>query len=87
MKLKIPSRMLLIPPAQKILKLLDRSAVTFQVVLTKVDKISQADKLAVIEQVKAALAKHVAAFPEIIVTSSEKGEGIESLRAVIATMQ
>ncbi len=71
---------------EEILKLMDRSAVTFQVVLTKVDKISLADKAAVIEQVKTALAKHVAAYPEIIVTSSEKGEGIETLRAVIATM-
>ena len=72
---------------EEILKLLDRSAVTFQVVLTKVDKISQVEKLAVIDQVKGALAKHVAAYPEIIVTSSEKGEGIETLRAIIATMQ
>ena len=72
---------------EEILKLLDRSAVTFQVVLTKVDKISAAAKDAVIEQVKAAMAKHVAAYPEIIVTSSEKGEGIETLRAVIATME
>ena len=72
---------------EEILKLLDRSAVTFQVVLTKVDKISLTEKLAVIEQVKGALARHVAAYPEIIVTSSEKGEGIETLRAVIATMQ
>jgi len=71
---------------EEILKLMDRSAVTFQVVLTKVDKISQVEKAAVIEQVKGALAKHVAAYPEIIVTSSEKGEGIETLRAVIATM-
>ena len=71
---------------EEILKLMDRSAVTFQVVLTKVDKISLTEKAAVIEQVKAALAKHVAAYPEIIVTSSEKGEGIETLRAVIATM-
>ena len=72
---------------EEILRLLDRSAVTFQVVLTKVDKISQVEKLAVIEQVKGALARHVAAYPEIIVTSSEKGEGIETLRAVIATME
>ena len=72
---------------EEILNLLDRSAVTFQVVLTKVDKISLTEKLAVIEQVKGALAKHVAAYPQIIVTSSEKGEGIETLRAVIATMQ
>ena len=70
----------------EILRLMDRSAVTFQVVLTKVDKISQVEKLAVIEQVNGALTKHVAAYPEIIVTSSEKGEGIETLRAVIATM-
>ena len=72
---------------EQILKLLDRSAVTFQVVLTKVDKISQVEKLAVIEQVKGALKAHVAAYPEIIVTSSEKGEGIETLRAIIATME
>ena len=71
---------------EQILRLMDRSAVTFQVVLTKVDKISQVEKAAVIEQVKGALTKHVAAYPEIIVTSSEKGEGIETLRAVIATM-
>ena len=71
---------------EEILKLMDRSAVAFQVVLTKVDKISLVEKAAVIEQVKGALAKHVAAYPEIIVTSSEKGEGIETLRAVIATM-
>lgn len=71
----------------EILKLLDRSAVTFQAVLTKVDKISRAEKDAVIEQVKGALAKHAAAYPELVVTSSEKGEGIETLRAIIATME
>ena len=70
----------------EILKLLDRSAVTFQAVLTKVDKINRVEREAVIEQVKGALAKHAAAYPEIVVTSSEKGEGIETLRAIIATM-
>ncbi|MFN5997088.1 MAG: ribosome biogenesis GTP-binding protein YihA/YsxC [Paracoccaceae bacterium] len=72
---------------EEILTLLDRSAVTFQAVLTKVDKISRTERDAVIEQVKGALAKHAAAYPEIVVTSSEKGEGIESLRALIATME
>ena len=72
---------------EEILKLLDRSAVTFQAVLTKVDKINRTEREAVIEQVKGALAKHPAAYPEIIVTSSEKGEGIETLRALIATME
>jgi GTP-binding protein len=72
---------------EEILTLLDRSAVTFQAVLTKVDKINRAERDAVIEQVKGALAKHPAAYPEIVVTSSEKGEGIETLRALIATME
>jgi GTP-binding protein len=72
---------------EEILTLLDRSAVTFQAVLTKVDKINRTEREAVIEQVKGALAKHPAAYPEIVVTSSEKGEGIETLRALIATME
>lgn len=71
---------------EEILKLLDRSAVTYQAVLTKVDKINRVEREAVIEQVKSALAKHPAAYPEIVVTSSEKGEGVETLRAIIATM-
>lgn len=72
---------------EDILTLLDRSAVTFQAVLTKVDKIHRAEREAVIEQVKGALAKHPAAYPEIVVTSSEKGDGIETLRAIIATLE
>lgn len=70
----------------EILTLLDRSAVTFQVVLTKADKVNKATREETIAQVQAALSKHPAAFPEIIVTSSEKGEGIETLRSVIATL-
>ena len=72
---------------EEIMVQLDRSALTFQTVLTKVDKILLPERQAVIEQVKAALAKHAAAYPEIVVTSSEKGEGIETLRAIIATME
>ena len=71
---------------EEILTLLDRSAVAFQVVMTKADKVSTAERDANIAQVQAALAKHVAAYPEIIVTSSEKGDGIETLRATIATL-
>lgn len=75
------------PVDEDILTLLDRSAVTYQAVLTKIDKISRAELTAIIEQVKGALAKHPAAYPEIVVTSSERGEGIETLRAIIATME
>lgn len=68
----------------EILKLLDRSAVTFQVVMTKADKVKTSEHEKVLEQVRAALQKHPAAYPEIVLTSSEKGDGIETLRAIIA---
>ncbi len=71
----------------EILALLDRSAVTFQVVLTKADKVKASDRPAIFDQVRAALQKHPAAFPEIVMTSSEKGDGIETLRAIIATIE
>lgn len=70
----------------EIMSLLDRSAVTFQVVMTKADKVNRAERDAAVAQVQGALAKHPAAFPEIVLTSSEKGDGIETLRAIIATM-
>jgi GTP-binding protein len=71
---------------EEILTLMDRSALAFQVVMTKSDKVSTATRDANIAQVQATLAKHPAAFPEIVVTSSEKGDGIETLRAIIATL-
>ncbi|MDX5402308.1 MAG: ribosome biogenesis GTP-binding protein YihA/YsxC [Rhodobacterales bacterium] len=58
------------PVDEEILTLMDSSALTFQVVLTKVDKIKVSERDAVLEQVRAALVKHPAAFPEIILTSS-----------------
>ena len=74
------------PVDAEILSLLDTSAVTFQVVLTKADKVKEKDREAVLAQVRAALAKHPAAFPEIVLTSSETGQGIDTLRAIIATL-
>ncbi|SLN38088.1 putative GTP-binding protein EngB [Pseudoruegeria aquimaris] len=71
----------------EIMALLDKSAVTFQVVMTKTDKVKEKDRAKVMEQVKAALAKHPAAYPEIVLTSSEKGEGIATLRAIIAGLE
>jgi GTP-binding protein len=69
---------------EEILDLLDKSAVTFQVVLTKVDKVKSSELDAILAQTRAALSRHPAAFPEIVLTSSEKGDGIESLRSIIA---
>ncbi len=68
----------------EIMRLLNQSAVTFQVVLTKADKLSAAEQGKTLAQVRAALAKHPAAYPELVVTSSEKGLGIPTLRAIIA---
>ncbi len=72
------------PVDDEIMKLLDTSAVTFQCVLTKADKVKEKDRAKVLEQVKGALAKHPAADPEIVLTSSEKGDGIATLRSIIA---
>jgi GTP-binding protein len=71
----------------EILSLLDGAAVTFQAVLTKADKVKEADRARILDQVRGALAKHPAAFPEIVVTSSEKGWGIPTLRAIIAELE
>jgi GTP-binding protein len=71
---------------EEILKLLDSAAVTFQCVMTKADKAKEAERDAILAQVRGALSKHPAAYPEIIVTSSEKGWGLETLRATIATL-
>jgi GTP-binding protein len=71
----------------EIMSLLDSAAVTFQAILTKADKVKEVERAKVLDQVRGALAKHPAAFPEIIVTSSEKGWGIPTLRATIATLE
>lgn len=72
---------------EEILQLLDRSAVTFQCVLTKMDKVKDVDRENVLAQVRGALSKHPAAYPEIVLTSSEKGDGIATLRAIIAGLE
>jgi len=56
-------------------------------VLTKADKVQAAERDRVLAQVRAALQKHTAAYPELVVTSSERGEGIETLRAIIAALE
>jgi GTP-binding protein len=66
-----------------ILKTLDKSAVSYQLVLTKADQIKPAEREARIAETKAALAKHPAAFPEVLATSSRSGEGMPELRAAI----
>jgi len=74
------------PADDEILALLDGAAVSYQVVLTKADKISQTALASVAARTLQALAKHPAAYPSIIATSSETGLGLEDLRAAIAKL-
>ena len=71
---------------EEIMALLDQAAVTFQVVLTKADKVKGKDRDRVLEQVRGALATHPAAFPELVLTSSETGDGVATLRAIVADL-
>ncbi|WP_282120558.1 ribosome biogenesis GTP-binding protein YihA/YsxC [Ruegeria atlantica] len=75
------------PVDAEIMKLLDSSAVTFQCVMTKADKVKANDRQKVLDQVRGALSKHPAAYPEIVLTSSEKGDGIPTLRSIIAHLE
>lgn len=67
-----------------IMKVLDKTAVSYQVVLTKCDKLGPIQLEKKMEEVHAVIRKHPAAHPEIMPTSSEKGTGIAELRAEIA---
>jgi GTP-binding protein len=69
---------------EEIMSLLDTAAVPFQVVLTKADKVKEAARAAALDRTRSALSRHPAAYPELIRTSSDTGEGIATLRAAIA---
>jgi GTP-binding protein len=73
-------------PDRKVMELLDKAAVVYHVVLTKVDK-EKAGALAKIKQTAAAeIARHGAAYPEILATSAAKRLGLEEARAAIAAL-
>ena len=74
------------PTDTEIMELLDSAAVSYQVILTKADKISRTNLETVSAQTHAELAKHPAAYPGLIATSAEKGMGIDLLRAEIARL-
>ena len=82
--LLIDARHGLKPTDLQIAEILDEAAVTYQAVLTKADKIKPHELAAVTADTAAKLGKHPAAFPHVIVTSAEKGLGIDELRATIA---
>ena len=83
----IDSRHGIKPVDEEMMQLMNKSALTFQVILTKIDKIKNYEQNKVLDQVRKKLVKHPAAFPELILTSSDKGKGIATLRAVIAELE
>ncbi len=71
---------------EAVMALLDEAAVNFQAVLTKADKVKDAELARVLERTGAALRAHPAGHPEILVTSSAKGAGLAELRAALALL-
>ena len=66
--------------------ILDKAAVSYQVVLTKKDEVKVSARDPVIAETLSELRKQVAAYPEVLFTSSETGEGIAELRAAVALL-
>lgn len=71
---------------EPILDVLGKSAVAYQVILTKADELSKAEAAKRMAEVAAITRKHAAAHPEIILTSSKKGDGIAEVRASVARL-
>src|ERR1700742_245043 len=69
-----------------VLKTLDKSAVSYQVVLTKADQVKRSELDVTIAATIAALAAHPAAFPDVLVTSSRSGDGMPELRAAMVRL-
>lgn len=69
-----------------VMELLDRAAVTFQLVLTKIDGLKSSALDRKISEAKALARSHPAAYPRIVATSSETGDGVAALRAELAML-
>jgi len=67
-----------------VLDLLDKAAVSYQIILTKIDKISRTSLEQCYEATRGFIEKRPAAYPQVLTTSSEKKQGIEELRAAIS---
>ncbi|MBY9065607.1 ribosome biogenesis GTP-binding protein YihA/YsxC [Hyphomonas sp. WL0036] len=71
---------------EEVMKLMDSAAVTYQIVLTKIDKVPKGEVEKTAAKITEKLKKHGAAHPVVRMTSSEKGWGIPELRAEIAAL-
>lgn len=69
-----------------LMDLLDKAAVSYRIILTKCDKASKKEREDMIQKITNVLKKHPAAFPNIAITSSETGEGMDILRTVLINL-
>jgi GTP-binding protein len=82
--LLIDARHGLKPNDRETMTLMDEAAVSYQAVLTKADKLKGPERTAIEAKVAAELAKHPAAYPDIVATSARTGAGVPELRAAVA---
>lgn len=70
---------------KELMDLLDEAAVSYRVILTKVDKVKDESLAKITQETLDILKARAAAFPEILATSAAKGQGVEELREVMAS--
>lgn len=73
------------PLDREIFTLLDKAAVSYQIVLTKLDKLPKAEREKRIEETAKSLKKYIAAHPIVCATSSHKKEGLSCVKAEISS--
>lgn len=69
-----------------VMEMMDKAAVSYQIIVTKGDKVKKGEKDKLLSDIHKELAKHPAAHPEVLFTSSEKGLGIAEVRATIGRL-
>ncbi|HEV2650110.1 MAG TPA: ribosome biogenesis GTP-binding protein YihA/YsxC [Rhizomicrobium sp.] len=82
----IDSRRGVMDTDQSVMKLLDEAAVSYALVLTKIDQLDKGELPVVRAATDAAARKHTAAYPEIFATSSLKRTGLDALKLHLATL-
>lgn len=70
----------------EIMELFDKSAISYAVVLTKADAVKAGDRESRVRDTEAAIASRPAAFPQVLLTSADTGDGVPALRAGVAKL-
>lgn len=84
--LLIDSRRGIMKVDEEIMNTLDKSAVSYQIIITKIDKIKEAAHKKIKDETEKKIEKHPAAFPTVLLTSSEKNIGIDEMKKLISDL-